>query len=354
MADEGKMVVPPDVVNEVKEYSKNHNIPFDSLKEQLRELYFGSAAKFNEKDGTRARQAMLALKAILNARAPGGETIEGIVLAVTLPQTILAKKGTPDEKTMHRANIIGVFNAGKSKDVIRIAAWDEAIEVAKKIPKDKVVRLTNIFINKSEEYGVQYTMGRSSNFTVLDQDEKDPAKLLNRLYSQQRVEVDEFELKPSKDRTDKRLVKARVKDSNIIGTKTGKIMALYRIYDDAVSDADLAGESGDDNIYSVRCDAVFGKYLPGSLCLFVGSISPATQQYQASMFADVVVPIMGIEKNQDAIEGEVKNAEARAEYLAQEAAKEHAGSAKGETPAEETYDDLEDVTGDVDLSSWDN
>lgn len=348
------MVVPPDVVKEVKEYSKNHNIPFDSLKEQLRELYFGSAAKFPEKDGTRARQAMLAMKAILNAKAPGGETIEGIVFAVSLPQTILAKKGTPDEKTMHRANIIGVFAADGKKDIIRIAAWDEAIEAANKIPRDKVVRLTNIFINKSEQYGTQFTMGRSSNFTVLDKDEKDPAKILNRLYGANKIEVDEFELKPSKDFNDKRLVRARVKDSNIIGTKKGKIMALYRIYDDSVSDSELAGEGGDDHIYSVRCDATFGKYLPGSLCLFVGRISAATKDYSASMFADVVVPIMGIEKNDEAIEGEVKNAEARAEYLAKEAAKEHAGSAAKHTPAEESYDDLEDVTSDVDLSSWDN
>jgi len=366
MADEvKKMVVPKDVADQVRAYAQNHNCDFKDLADRLREFYYGPCVQFKEEDGTRARQSMLALKAILNSGRSGGQEMEGIVLHMTYPEPVVAKKDTDKEKIMHRANIIGIFKTGENdkkvaiRELIKLSAWDEAIEIIKKMPMNVVVRIKDIQVTENQEYGKQYNINRTSTFVVVDKEEKNVTKLIMSLYPKSLVDITEIEMKPSKNPQDKKLVKARVRESSVFVSKKGKILARYSVYNDDISDEDLK-EDPDENTTTIMCDAALGKYGPGSLCYFLGNISPTTKEYSASMFADLVIPIMKIEKSADVLTAEFKNAEARKVYYSSEEYQQKKGTAqpakKGSKTVhkeEEKDDDLDDVTSDVDLSSWD-
>jgi len=342
-----KMIIPDDVKKELREYCENHNIEIGSLKEQFREIYYGPCKSFPEEDGTRARQTKNALKAILNASSGFGENIDGIVLVIGHASSITTKKGTKDEKVSQQVRGLGIFTDGEKKRLATITAWDEAIMSAKKIPKDKLIRLNGVSVNDDENYGFQVTYNRTSSFIVLKDDEINSSEMIQKFFKSMIIDVDEADMKPSKGRNDKRIIKGRVKDCRISASKKGNILAWYKIISDNVSDSELK-DNPKEHVFDVRTDPLCGKFMAGSLCYFIGTISPTTQEYSASMFAEAVIPITQFEKKKEDLDAEIANAEAQAEYN-----KNNPQSKPQNSGSPQVNDsDIEEITEDIDIGVW--
>ena len=373
MADqiEPKMIIPDDVKAELKEFCKNHGMDVNDVKVQFRDLYFGPCGNFPESTGERARQAKNALKAILNMGGGRGENIDGIVYGLTYPQSIVVNKGKEKEKVSQKMNIVGIFmlknkKGENEKKFTTITVWEDAIDMAKKIPVGKLLKLTSITVKEDDKYGTQMTLNRSSTFRLMKEgDSINSTEYLKKMFKSVTVEVEEAEMKPSRmietkdgeqrtDKNDRKMVVGRVVDMTIMGSKRGNVFGKYWVSGDDVSDKDLI-DNRKASTFSVSCDPAFAKYGPGSLCIFIGAISPPTQTYPASMFADLVYPIMPINKKPEELEAEMKNAQAKAEYMAKnegETPDRFSKKKKSESNDIEEDSDVGEMTKDMNLKDW--
>lgn len=355
MVEERKMKVTKQVMESIKQFSKNHGIQMDALKKQFEDLYFGVCSSFDEESGERAKQSLNVMKAQLNSGS-AGMSLDGIVLYVSSPKAITVKKGTDDERVSENVTISGIFKINNVKTFIKVTAWDDAIEIAKHIPIEKIVRLSGISSRSSEQYGIQYTFSRSSSFQILSNDEVRTSEIAKTIFGKYLIDLEEADTKPSKDSSDLRMIRGRVKDCYISASKTsGNVLGTYRIFDDDTNDDDLSGDNSDSHLFTVKCDPSLAKCKPGSLCYFIGTIKPPQKEYSASMWAELVMPIFQIQKPQEEYDREIQNAKAQSTYIMnQETTKDRKSNKKNDKPVKEiNSDELDEFTQDVNLSGWD-
>jgi len=293
------MKVPTDVKTELTGMATAMGIDMEMIKKEFGQIVKESYLAEYDID-ERCRQAAKILKArMADSFSAMGDDYDGIIVHMTVPKEIDIKaKGDKPARKAKIANIYGIFAkvGDKSKPTFaKITCWDDATET-----------LSMIELNKS--YKMKLNGGLKEGYLQLSLNNKiipesielniPPLKeVVPKLF--RLIRLSEASLNTSKG-NELKMVRGRVRSEAVISTKLGTDLGLIKIIDDTVTPEELKKDPEGSEM-TIMCDPSLVKWEQGSDLYFIGVITMNDKYPTPSMRAELIVPILGIEKSDTSV-----------------------------------------------------
>ncbi len=291
------MKVPNDVVDGMKQLDEDSGESFDIIKAEFKKVFEEKYLESFE-EPERCRQAAFIVKARrVNSLRSDGEWYEGKMISVGKTQT----KQTKDKETgAMRDFVVGSAYAVMAKAdsegakimLTEITFFDEGTKTLDEGVLE-VNKCYKIKLSGGEEGGMlKLRTSVRPSVQEIALDIADAHEIIPQIYKV--TPLAEAPLNPSKGFGDKpKLIRGRVLSARINTTKkSGKDLGFYNISDDSIGAGAYA--TGSTRDFTVMCAPELVQFDAGSDVYFLGRISEETDEYSASMFADAVIPVLGI------------------------------------------------------------
>ena len=291
------MQVPEDVVKEMKQLAEDVGESFDNIKGEFKKVFEEKYLESFEND-ERCRQAAFIVKARrVSSLRSGGDWYEGKFVSVgraTVKSSVDKKTKEAREFTVGTSYAIMAKSDAKDSKVMlaEVTFFDDACKILSEglIDTEKCYKIK---LSGEEKDGILKL--RASGRPAIQEIKLDipPARdIIPQVMSV--IPLAEASMHASASFGSKpKLIRGRVLSARVNTTKkSGKPLGFYNITDDSISvSAFTAGNAKD---FTVMCGPELVLYDAGSDVYFLGRISPETEEYSSTMWADAVIPILGI------------------------------------------------------------